>query len=60
MSGVLLSWDSNANTNKFIVLETELVKVSMDITIIGAFKMVEGGVHCSDYVTAFYSELFGE
>ena len=34
--------------------------MSMDITIIGAFKTVEGGAHCSDYVTAFNSELFSE
>ena len=60
MSGILLSRDGNANTNKLFILEAELIKVSTDITIIGTFKTVEGGMHCSDYVTAFNGELFSE
>ena len=33
-SGVLLGWDSNSNTNKFLVLEAELVRVSVNIIIV--------------------------
>jgi len=59
-SGVLLGWDSNPDTNKFLVFEAELVKVSANITVIGTFKTVEGGSYRSDHMTAFNSELLSE
>ena len=59
MSGILVGRDGNTNSDELFIFESELIEVSPDITIIGAFEVTwgSGPLLCMAGYSSLY-ELF--